>query len=236
VSFFAAPIGNVIRRAGRIIQGKNTSDIKVERSWSRTVGMVDIADLSLGIMYGINTPAALALSRTEAISEEYGGIKFDITHNPGKGVLVDISRVLLHEASTPTATVKRLVVDLRDSIERVGKDGTVVRFAFSHGGLILYRALKCLTPEERQMIEVHTFGSAKLIPNDMARKVVNFVGRYDPVPRLDPTFFMPNRDKHYNVVMLNKGSTFPFDHSWDSKVYQKAFHDIMNEKLDQSRR
>jgi hypothetical protein len=58
--------------------------------------------------------------------------------------------------------------------------------AHSQGGLILQRVLDQLSPEERQMLDVVTYGSAAIIKDPNLNYVRNYINSSDVVPMTDP--------------------------------------------------
>jgi hypothetical protein len=58
--------------------------------------------------------------------------------------------------------------------------------AHSQGGLILQRVLDQLSPEEKQMLDVVTYGSAAIIDDDNLNYVKNYINSSDVVPMTDP--------------------------------------------------
>ncbi len=122
--------------------------------------------------------------------------------------LSDILECLAHHFGIPTHAEEMLLKNIRTSIARMGGihgGGVIYLHAHSQGGLITYRVLRMLTAEERAMIDVTTYGSAKMISgmgllgsrNYINSDLVPFIS--DPVPRtLD--IWKPNPPAYFDFL------------------------------------
>jgi hypothetical protein len=84
---------------------------------------------------------------------------------------------------------KMALNNVRDQIAAVGGvggGGHVFVQAHSQGGLILQRVLDQLSPEEKQMLDVVTYGSAAIIKDPNLNYVRNYINSSDVVPMTDP--------------------------------------------------
>lgn len=120
---------------------------------------------------------------------------------------------MAHHIGLETRSVRMAVKNIRSRIAEVGGvngGGLVFYGAYSQGGLILYRALQALTPEERAMIYVATFGSAKIISGMGLAGSVNYINS-DLVPYVsDPVGVLKGLiGKDSNVVFIKRGKAFP---------------------------
>lgn len=113
-------------------------------------------------------------------------------------------------------------------------DKKIVIILHSRGALTTSLALKDLTDEQRERIEIYSFGAAWLIPKWMGKRVINFVSKADLVPMIDFSGIM--RDGYYReaaIVRLDieEGSSHLFDHSFLGATYKKALSNLVKEYL-----
>ena len=87
----------------------------------------------------------------------------------------------LHQAEQPLSESDRTVASVSQSA--FGEKARLVIFAHSGGGALLEAIREELTPEERQQIDVYSFGSAHLFsPEEGFETVKNAVAGGDPIP------------------------------------------------------
>jgi hypothetical protein len=94
----------------------------------------------------------------------------------------------------------------KELIEEMGGiegGGVIIHYAHSLGGTETDRARELLTPEEQQMIQVVSIGSATMIRDQGFRNVTNYVNTLDGVCFLDPIGRIRNLfDPNSNVRLL----------------------------------
>jgi RHS repeat-associated protein len=190
--------------------------ITTERSQNRIFKgrgpLLELDKVRLAWVNGITTSFVEAGHFFALASDAYG-VAVHGTHNSGHGFILDILECVAHHMCIKTHTERLLVKNIRSLIADVGGvngGGVIYLGAYSQGGLITYRALKALTPEERAMIYVTTFGSAKMISGMGLAGSKNYVNS-DCVPWISDTFGVINGliCKNSNVVFIRRRNSFP---------------------------
>jgi hypothetical protein len=129
--------------------------------------------------------------------------------------------------------IKEAAQHLREQVAYAKSHGQRhVVLAHSQGGIILYCAAALLTNEERMLIDVVTFGSAKLIPEGIFNSATNYVSKMDFVPLIaDPKGYLTALfSKESNVKFLDARSWNPItEHmiegpTYDAQVGRVAHH------------
>ena len=67
--------------------------------------------------------------------------------------------------------------------------GLIIHYAHSNGVVHTNNALRLLSPEEKAMIRIYTFGSPAVLTNHEAESVTNYISYRDGVSLLDPIGF-----------------------------------------------
>lgn len=169
--------------------------------------------VTLSAVNGIKTSIWEAGHFFAQISNAFGGMVVDATYNSEHGFISDILECLAHHFGIPTHAEEMLLKNIRTSIARMGGihgGGVIYLHAHSQGGLITYRVLRMLTAEERAMIDVTTYGSAKMISgmglmgsrNYINSDLVPFIS--DPIGVLKGIFC-----KDSNVHFIRREKSFP---------------------------
>lgn len=145
------------------------------------------------------------------ISKTYEGTNIHYIYRGTQGWTLDMVHCILvkmgwisENASQLAGTWKRLINEMGG----VGGGGKIIHYAHSIGGTETLAAKKLMTPEELKMIQVITFGSATVLPNEDFSNVINFSGRRDGVSGL--VTFLPNPIGHlyflasgdYHLVLI----------------------------------
>lgn len=147
------------------------------------------------------------------LSTTHGSTIVDATYNASHGVTIDLFECILNHLGVPTNVERMLVKNIRSSIARmggVGGGGIIYLHGHSQGGLILYSGLMRLTPEERAMIDVTTYGSAKMISGMGLAGSRNYINS-DLVPYIsDPIGVLKGLlSKDSNVHFIKREGSFP---------------------------
>ena len=115
---------------------------------------------------------------------------------------------------------------LIDEMGGVDGGGTIIHYAHSVGGTHTIAALRLLSPEERKMIHVYTFGSATMIYDAGLEKVVNYISVRDGIVLCDPIGFIYGllgiKDE-VNTVSSWFGVPL-IDHMIETSTYIEIFH------------
>jgi hypothetical protein len=185
------------------------------------------ANETIMFINGIKNTLQNSKDSAETISDKCGGVSLHIGYNSTHGFLADLLECLGQILGFPTNSVNVATSALKECIANVGgvdAGGKVYVFAHSQGGLVLWRALQRLTSEERAMIHVRTFGSAKMIQKDDLGSAVNYVSSRDAVPFIaDPIGCLRGAfSADSNVTFLNSDHYPLIDHPVTNDTYQKA--------------
>lgn len=150
-------------------------------------------------------------------------------HNPSFGVVSDVIRTGWHKLGYDCTEALALSQLFREQIASLGgsaSGGRILHLAHSHGALVTQIAATCLTDEEKAMIDVVTFGPARLVsPDDGFRSATNYVSYADWVSRHDGKINRAARgyfsgDEVKLLKPLNQ--TDYIDHRFTSPTYQTA--------------
>lgn len=103
----------------------------------------------------------------------------------------------------------------------------IVWLAHSEGALITQRALGNLSSKEKSLLstkmEIYTFGSPSMIPDDNA---FNFVAKRDFISHIFGNFSSPNIE-----IGSAEASSWLADHSFGSEYYQRTLEEIARNYL-----
>lgn len=165
---------------------------------------------------------------TERISRATGGTEVKVIHNADHGLLSDLGECAASQIGLPVHPAAIAVREIRKLIGQVGEGGTVALWAHSQGGLVLEQALRHLTPVERRMLEVHTFGSAAKFAASDLRTCDHYVTSRDIALLFNPisltkSFFSASSNIH---ILKSEGGGPIKNHSFHNPVYQGVVHDI----------
>ncbi len=150
------------------------------------------------------------------ISDQYGGIRVDGAYNSSHGFFLDLLECIAQKLGFRTRSVMLLVNKIKMSINELGgvvNNPRIIVHASSQGGLTTDCALKYLTAEEKACLEVHTYGSAKIISSEGLAEATNYINTCDPIPWVaDPVGCLKAvLSSKYNVHFL-KSNKFCLDH------------------------
>lgn len=153
------------------------------------------------------------------------------TYNGSHGFINDIMECIGQILNIRTNSVDKLVDNLREALQQVGPDGQIHHFAHSQGGLVTYRALQKLSPQECNQINVYTFGTAQIINAEEFNlaSAINYISWNDPVPFIaNPIGCTKAILGKNNCVKFLKSDTLPFaDHSLTKDgTYHRQFQRV----------
>lgn len=175
---------------------------------------------------GILTDEFDAQETTKKFSRSTGNMEINYFHSTTRGFLIDVLDAFWAKLGFQTADSIQMAGNMRTHIEAIkgtsDKSPEIFVLAHSRGGAYLYNALKLLTPEERKMIHVFTFGSASLFPNCGLASLTHYVAEGDPVPMTDPIKYLLARfSKSSNVKFLPGKGSFWSRHLIEGATYSE---------------
>ena len=183
------------------------------------VGNGTVSNARATCINGIGNTRKDAEGMIGRISEILGNVSvagiYDATH----GFVADFFECILLKLGFATKSVHLLVDRWRELFQEMN-NGTIHHFAHSQGALTTRVALKQLTPEERDMIDVVTLGGAAIITREECKGAYNYVSKSDLVPLLDikNLYFGNANVVHLPCQSKNKW----FDHGFNSPTYQNV--------------
>lgn len=132
------------------------------------------------------------------LSKFFGGKPIIFCHNPTamtddqdvRGYLTDLTQAGSQKLGLITQEVEALVLHLKEAVAAVGPNGCVVHIAHSQGALVTYLAIRQLSIEEMQRMEVMTFGGAAAIrqtPQTPFKRCINYYAINDPLLMVVPS-------------------------------------------------
>jgi hypothetical protein len=99
------------------------------------------------------------------------------------GFLGNLLDVGLMKLGFETEMVRQCRAQLCKDIAEARKNGTYVDlYAHSMGAEVLYNATKGLNPQDKKMLNITTFGGARMIPHEGFNSCYNYVNLDDAVP------------------------------------------------------
>ncbi|MBM3195211.1 MAG: RHS repeat-associated core domain-containing protein [Chlamydiae bacterium] len=124
--------------------------------------------------------------------------------------------------------LENLIQNLLNDPER-----KIVIFSHSRGALATDLALRNLTNEEKQRIEVYSFGGAIFIHRGFMKRARNFVSKGDPIPFiLDFKSYMFGEkwfDVDIEFLDIGEGGISFFDHAILGSTYRTRLHNLVKE-------
>lgn len=196
-------------KVGHLILGDDLYEFggySSEESGSGCYGDKEINDkVRVSYVNGMLTKKSHMDSNLELISELHGGTKVHYVFRATSGWTSDITynfKVLCLYGLFKSDHAQKIAELWRQLIAEMGGvegGGTIIHYAHSFGGTETYRAQLELSPEERKMIRLVTFGSPTFISQEGFQQVTNHMGERDYFVR----FFDMGRvgDPNYNVII-----------------------------------
>lgn len=175
---------------------------------------------------GVCNSQEAAVEGAYTMSDTYGGMNVHLGYNGTLGFVGDIIECVLQKLGVVTPSIQPTIDAIRYSIQQVGgvgSGGFVKVDAHSQGGTILNFALQYLTPEERKMLCVTTYGSATLIDPTGLKSCTHYISNGDFVPLIgDPIGYTAARLGLRSDVVFLKQIDGLFEHEYKCKTYQMA--------------
>ncbi len=161
-------------------------------------GEVDSLDRRVRVTYvnGILTGGQQCTDTASMISWLHGDVHVRYVHANTQGMAIDLAKSVLNLAGLETEEARRLS-DLWKRLlsEMGGADDArnqIIHYAHSRGGIITKLALANLTAQEKNRLDVRTFGSPAPIDRSDCPRNINIVCEADPIPVLNPVSLVRN--------------------------------------------
>lgn len=206
------------------------STFHTDKSEVGAVGEKEISDkVRITFINGIMTTKNDMFENLNLISETHGGAKIHYIFRGTKGWSDDIIHCVKVKGGFQfgfrSSYTDLIVQKWRDLIQEVGGvhgGGTILHYAHSFGGTETERAKHLLTPEEKKMIKVITYGSSTFIDKSSFQSVVNHVSWGDFIYIIEclsgRNFFDENLDLQWHESAPG-ASNFLSDHPLTAKTY-----------------
>jgi RHS repeat-associated protein len=185
----------------------------------------------------LNTYSSVTENAT-TISRYHGNVAVHYLYSASAGFTADLLHAFFAEIGFVTKqarlladTWKKLIADMGGP----GKGGMIIHYAHSLGAGDTYRALQLLTPAEKKMIRITTFGSPFLIQNDGCGDVLNYVASHDPVPWFDVVGYVKAFFGHRDNVHFIP-SKARLEHLLDSEAYGSKLQELGKKFQEEHRR
>ncbi len=160
----------------------------------------------------------------DIISNSHGGVNIHYLFDATNGWTNDLLRAALSRLGYISPISYQLAEMWRQMIDEmggIGDGGLIIHYAHSIGATHTKNALSLLSPEERSMIRVYTFGSPTMISDPNLESVKNFISYRDGVAMLDPIGFIAGLfGLSDNVAMVGSPWGIPFiEHTLNGGAY-----------------
>ena len=170
----------------------------------------------------------------DKLSECHGGINIHYVLDATGGWAQDMLKAFLAKIGFVSPPAYKLADTWRQLIQEIGgtgNGGLIIHYAHSIGALNTHAALGLLTPEERKMIKVYTFG-APYFPS--SENVHNYASVRDGVCLLDPIGFIRGLLGYSdNTFFIGTWLGIPLiDHVLESETYFNILRSLGEEFLD----
>ncbi|MEC7839194.1 MAG: RHS repeat-associated core domain-containing protein [Chlamydiota bacterium] len=169
----------------------------------------------------------------EFLTSAHGGVNIHYIFRPTEGWTWDVLKGLLIRLGYVSSYARELAATWKEMIAEMGGvdgGGTIIHYCHSLGGADTANAASLLTPEERKMIKVISFGSAIMIPDNMGfAEVVNYVSVRDGVSMfVDPFgYFKGLVQKDSNVIFIGSFLGVPLvDHALAVNTYTEMITNL----------
>lgn len=185
---------------------------------------------------GIMTSLEDIITQASYISSSHGNNNVHYIYSPSygwtwdltQGAFVKILHYITPQAYALAAKWKALIQEMGG----IDSGGVIIHYAHSVGGSDSVCAKQLLSPEERSMIHLYTFGSATLVDSNEEEFATNYVSYRDGVPYLDPFAYIDALwNQHPHVIFLGSPlDGFPIvDHLFTSETYRQIWEGLGKE-------
>lgn len=202
---------------------------------SGTYGQGEINDsIRITFINGIANVRSYYRDSLELFNKTHGGINVHYIFRPTEGLCWDFIKAFLIKMGYISPYARELATTWKSLIAEMGGvegGGSIIHYCHSLGGSDTITAASLLTPEERRMIKVVSFGSASVIPDDLGfAEVTNYVSVRDGICLADPIGYFNGLVKDdKNVVFIGSLFGVPLiDHSLSTETYSHTLTNLGN--------
>jgi RHS repeat-associated protein len=180
------------------------------------------------LLNGISNIRSYYRLSLELLNSTHGGVNIHYIFRPTSGWCGDMIMALLIKCGYVSPYAKELVSTWKHMIAEMGGvdgGGTIIHYCHSLGGTDTVVAASLLSPEERKMINIITFGSATMISNNLGfGDAINFVSIRDGVCLLDPIGYIKGlMGVDTNIAFIGSFLGIPLiDHSLAMDTYTET--------------
>lgn len=176
-----------------------------------------------------NTPLD-AIAAVEVISRLHGDVNIHYTYRPTAGWTWDFINASFVKMGFISPTAECLARQWKALIQEMGGvegGGLIIHYAHSLGGAESECASRLLSPEERAMIRIITFGTPSLIADEGFKGVTHYVARLDPVSLFDPIPYVQAFFKESAIIFVGSYWGIPvLDHLLVSRAYLEVLEEL----------
>lgn len=177
------------------------------------------------------------METAQLISRTHGGVRVHYIHRPTEGWARDLINCLTVKLGITSPAANQLAEKWKELIQEMGGTeggGKIIHYAHSIGGTDTLMAKQYMTPEELQMIQVISFGSATIIPDRDFMSVTNYISWRDGVPYLDPFGYIHAlAGKVGNAFFLGDAGIPIIDHGMVTGTYGNLMHELGTNFINQ---
>ena len=221
-------VRNVIESVGRWGSGgefRGPSRYRTSQSEIITIPGKTVSGHSYTHGNGMLTRKEDAVMQAEYISKTHGDLQVDLLYHGTQGLVMDLIGCGLSKLGIPTAYNKMCANYYIDKL----RDDPNHRFTssvHSRGGIQIMNTGRLLTPDQRQQIDVISYGSATLIPNGYFRSAKNNLSALDVVTMTNPlAFCMGLLGQQFDVNILTPSTRCPLKaHGFLEETYAKEIN------------
>lgn len=160
------------------------------------------------------------------VCKSHGGANIHYVFRPTQGIGLDVIKCLMVKAGYVSPEAKELIRIWKGLIEEMGGvngGGKIIHYTHSIGGGDTWVAINHLSPEEQKMFDIHTFGSATLIPDLGTYRIQNYVSTNDAVSFFGgPVTYIKALFDSSPTSFLSSVWYRPIDHAFSSETYQRV--------------
>lgn len=180
------------------------------------------------LLNGISNIRSYFKESLELISSAHGGTNVHYIFRPTEGWCWDMMKALLIKFGYVSPYARALANTWKELIQEMGgveSGGLIIHYCHSLGGADTATAASLLTPEEKKMVRVISFGSATRISDTLGfESATNYMSVRDGVAFFDPIgWFTGFVSQDKDVVFIGSFLGIPLiDHSFGSPTYQSV--------------
>ena len=156
------------------------------------------------------TKQADAIKQAEYVSQTHGDVRVDLLYHGSEGFIMDLIGCGLSKLGMPTS-YNKMCANYYQSKLQEDPNHRFTSSVHSRGGTQMMNTGKFLSPDQRQQIDVLTYGSATLIPNGYFRYAENNLSLLDVVSMTNPVASIVGlmSNKQYNMNFLSPSTRSP---------------------------